>query len=42
MCPTCGEFGATETTVNRDEFRTQYRVCRNGHRFQTVIRIDDR
>lgn len=38
LCPTCGEFGPCGSTQGNSEFKTQYRCCPNGHRFQTVVR----
>lgn len=40
MCPKCGQFGRCDGTVTTEEFKTQNRICPNGHRFQVVTRID--
>jgi hypothetical protein len=40
LCPICGQFGRVDKVVTGAEFKTQDRECDNGHRFQTVVRID--
>jgi len=39
LCPVCGSFARVDNTQTGDEFKTQHRACRCGHRFQTVVRI---
>lgn len=41
MCPVCGQFGRVDGNYISGEFKTQYRVCPDGHRFQSVVRVAD-
>jgi predicted nucleic acid-binding Zn ribbon protein len=39
LCPICGQFARVDGTQSGAEFKTQYRACGCGHRFQTVVKI---
>lgn len=39
LCPQCGQFGHVDGTKTA-EFKTQNRICPNGHRFQSVVKAD--